>query len=91
MATSPPAATSSGPRSVARRVRPASRAFPHTPAAFSGMKRKGNQPLATSAVISTFFGPIEATHTGMASRSGWVMSFNGFPSPVPRPGGRGMG
>ena len=47
------------------------------------MKRNGNHPLATSAVISTFFGPMDATQIGMSLRSGWVMSFRGLPSPVP--------
>ena len=49
----------------------------------------GSQPSATSAVISTFFGPSDATQMGMDGRTGWVSSLSGLPSPVPCPGGSG--
>jgi len=44
-----------------RLAKPARSAAPHTASARSGMNRYGNQPLATSAHISTDFSPNDAT------------------------------
>ena len=61
MATRPPAHTSSGSRSGDRLAAPLASASPHTSFAFSGTKNIGSQPSATSAVISTFLSPSDAT------------------------------
>ena len=33
----------------------------------------------------------DATQIGMSARTGWLISFSGLPSPVPRPSGSGIG
>ena len=69
---------------------PAPSEGPKTSLAFSGTKKIGSQPSATSAVMATFFSPSAATQIGMRGRTGWLMSLSGLPSPVPSPGGKGM-
>ena len=68
----------------------AASASPHTSRAFSGTKKIGIQPSAISAASSTFFGPIAAMKIGMRSRTGWLMSLSGLPSPVPWSAGSGI-
>ena len=43
----------------------------------------GCQPSASSAASATFFGPSAAMTMGIRSRTGWLISFSGLPSPVP--------
>src|SRR5260221_12803158 len=82
--------TSSGPSDGSRFAWPAASAAPHTDAAFSGKYQIGCQPSASSAAISTFLGPSAATKIGIRSRTGWLISFSGLPSPVAWAGGGGV-
>lgn len=77
------AITSSSPSAGSRRSRPAARDAPHTSPAFSGTKKMGSQPSASSAASCTFFGPMAAITIGMRSRTGWLISLSGLPRPVP--------
>ena len=86
----PPALICSGPSSGSRLAAPASSESPQTSRARSGMNRIGSQPSASSAVISTFLSPSEATQIGMVSRSGWTRIFSGLPRPSPWPSDSGM-
>ncbi len=83
MAKIPPAAICSGSSDGSRLAAPAASDGPNTSFAFSGTKKMGSQPSATSAVIATFFAPSEATQIGMRGRTGWLMILSGLPSPVP--------
>ena len=69
---------------------PAAREGPKTSLAFSGTKKMGSHPSATSAVMATFFSPKAATQIGMRARTGWLINLSALPSPVPSPAGRGM-
>ena len=73
IASMPPALISSGPEvgGAAWRRRPRARR-PRPRRAFSGRKRNGSQPSATSAVISTFLSPRAATQRGTAGALGLV-------------------
>ncbi len=86
MASRPPAEICRGPRAGSRLADPRASARPHTSFAFSGMKKNGNQPSATSAVMATFRSPREATQMGIRGRTGWPMILRGRPRPVPSSG-----
>ena len=86
----PPAAICNVSSDGSRLAVPAAREGPKTSLAFSGKKKIGSQPSATSAVMATFFSPRAATQIGMRGRTGWLINLRGLPSPVPSPGGRGM-
>ena len=89
MANGTDASTSSGPRAGSRTRVPAASGSDQTDAARSGWKNSVHQPSAISAVMATLRGPTAARITGIRGRTGWLMSFNGFPSPDPVPGGNG--
>ena len=89
MAKMPPAAICSVPSEGSRLAAPASSDGPKTSLTFSGTKKMGSHPSATSAVMATFFSPSAATQIGIRGRTGWLISLRGLPSPVPSSGGQG--
>ncbi len=90
MARMPPAAICRVSSEGSRLAAPALSEGPKTSFTFSGTKKMGSQPSATSAVMATFFSPRAATQIGMRERTGWLISFRGLPRPVPSPAGSGI-
>ena len=68
---------------------PALISSPHTLWYFSGSKKIGSQPSACCAVALTDRPIRLAQKIGMVSRTGWLISLSGLPSPVPSPSGSG--